>query len=111
MSDFGVVIIIEKENGAISEGEKTVINRNLTDIIFSGRKYTDFKKSGNFKNLYEWDEQSVCSKLAEYEMDEYADEIKEIVEDEELPLAEDIADELQKRLGEHFRVTASVEDW
>lgn len=109
MNQFGVVITIEKNDGPVSDNDKVNIREDLSDIMYE-RRYADFRRTGLYKTLHVEDEQRVSSRLVEYKTDEYAEEFKEIAEDEELPLAEDIAHELQHLLGEGFRVSASIED-
>lgn len=110
MNHFGVILIIEKDNGLVSNEEKADIQQQLSDIMLA-KRYADFRRTGNYRTLHAWDEESICSRLVEYWEEENADEVKEIAEDEELPLAQEIAEELQQRMGDDFWVTASVEEW
>lgn len=108
MSDFGIVLIIKKNTGPFTEGEKANISRLLTDIAASG-DHEDI--SENFSKLEERDGNSLYTRFTEYYHDDAADEIREFAEEDDLPEAEEIAEQLQEKLGNGFSVSASMEDW
>lgn len=110
MSDFGIVLIIKKNNGLFNAVDKQNISRLLTEIIRAG-DYGDTITNENFQELEERDEHDLYARLSEYYDGDDADEVREFAEEDDLPDAEEIAEQLQEKLGNEFSVSASIEDW
>lgn len=110
MSDFGAIITFQKKSGSVSDDDKELIIKALKKVIKDGR-YPSHIKDGDFEKLKKWEEETYCSMITEYFIDESAEEIREIAEVEDLDEAEDIINKLQLKLGVEFTMEAKFEDW
>lgn len=111
MSDFGAILIIRKTSGSFTGGDKSTIS-SMLDAIISRSNYSEIIKTGAFKSLIGWDDDTaLCSMLTEYYDDEDSEDVREFAEEEDMDEAAEIAEKLQARLGNGFTVTAAFQDW
>lgn len=110
MSDFGAILIIEKNTGSLSSEDKAEITAAISEIITAG-DYSEVIIEGDYKTIYGWNEDGHCIKLTEYYDDEDADEVRESAKEEDMEEAQEIAEKLIEKLGNDYTIVAAFEDW
>lgn len=84
MSDFGTVIFFTKKDGNINDNDLELLSSSIKNQI----DLNDFPsniKEGNINELKKWDDNILCSMITEYFFDENENEIRAIIEEEDLP--------------------------
>lgn len=110
MSDFGCLLVFKKQSGSLSQTDKELIINELSQEISEG-SYSFMIEEGDYKTIYEWEDNSFCIRLTEYYSDEDEEEIWEFAQEEDLSDAKEIAEKLQLKFENSIDFTAIFTDW